>query len=43
MELEHNCLRGLQKFFGVINGDDVEEVLKYFLSLRDIEELVLTH
>ena len=42
IELEQSCLRGIEKFMDAINGDDVEEVLKYYSSPRDIQEPVWT-
>ena len=42
IESEQNCLRGIEKFMDAINGDDVEEVLKYYSSQRDIQEPVWT-
>ena len=42
MELEQNCLRGIEKFMNAINGDDVDEVLKYYQSPRNIQEPVWT-
>ena len=42
MELERSCLQGLETFMDAINGDDIEEVLGYFLSPRDMQEPVWT-
>ena len=41
-ELEHNCSQGFEKFIDAINSDDIEEVLEYFRSPRNIQEPVWT-
>ena len=42
VELERNCLQGLERFMDAINGDEIDKVLQYFLSPRDIQEPVWT-
>ena len=42
VELERNCLQGLKRFMDAINGDEIDEVLQYFLSPCNIQEPVWT-
>ena len=42
VELERNCLQGLERFMDAINGDEIDEVLQYFLSPCNIQEPVWT-
>ena len=41
-ELEHNCSQGFEKCVDAINSDDIEEILEYFRSPRNIQEPVWT-
>ena len=41
-ELESNCSQALDQFMDAVNSDEIDEVLKYFRSPRDMQEPVWT-